>query len=105
MTTRTARLAGAVLAGGIGLLTLTGCGESLSCGPTSCTVTLDGAGAQVEVLNTTIRLGSVEDGRATIGVGEVSVSCAEGERVSAAGLSLECTTVSTEEVQLTASLG
>lgn len=106
-TTRIASLAGAVLAGGVGLLSLTGCSSSddFSCDTNSCTVTLDGSGAEVDLpIGPKIELGTVEDGRATISVGDARVSCAEGESVSAAGLVLECTSVSSEEVKLTASL-
>lgn len=107
-TTRNVRLAGAVLASGLALLPLTGCSftsENFSCDTNSCTVTLDGDGAEVDLpIGPTISLGSVEDGRASISVGGASVSCAEGENVSAGGLSLECTSVSGDEVKLTASL-
>jgi hypothetical protein len=107
-TTRTARLAGAVLAGGLGLLAVTGCSftsENFSCDTDSCTVTLSGDGAEVDLpIGPTITLGGVEDGRASISVGGASVSCAEGESVSAGGLALECTSVSDDEVKLTASL-
>lgn len=104
---RTARLAGAVLAGGVALLSLTGCssGDDFSCSARSCTLTLSGDGAKVDLpIGPTIRLGSVSGGRASISVGDSSVSCAQGESVSAAGLSLECTEVSDDEVKLTASL-
>ncbi|SEP02725.1 hypothetical protein [Trujillonella endophytica] len=107
-TTRIAPLAGAVLAGGLGLLALTGCSftsENFSCDTNSCSVTLDGSGAEVNLpIGPTIELGGVENGRASISVGGASVSCAEGERVSAGGLSLECTSISGDEVKLTASL-
>ena len=107
-TTRNARLAGAVLAGGLGLLPLAGCSfssENFSCDTNSCSVTLSGEGAEVDLpIGPTISLGSVQDGRASISVGGASVSCAEGENVAAGGLSLECTSVSGDEVELTASL-
>jgi len=107
-TTRTARLPGAVLAGGLTLLALTGCSftsDNFSCDTDSCTVTLSGDGAEVDLpIGPTISLGSVSDGRASISVGGASVSCAEGENVSAGGLSLECTSVTDDEVELTASL-
>ena len=107
-TTRNARLAGAALAGGLGLLSLAGCSfssDDFSCDTNSCSVTLNGSGAEVDLpIGPTIRLGSVEDGRASISVGGASVSCTEGENVSAGGLSLECTSVSDDEVELTATL-
>jgi hypothetical protein len=107
-TTRTARLAGAALAGSLALLPLAGCSftsENFSCDTNSCTVTLSGDGAEVDLpIGPTLTLGSVEDGRASISVGGASVSCAEGESVSAGGLSLECTSVSEDEVKLTATV-
>ncbi|MGY1747594.1 hypothetical protein [Blastococcus sp. SYSU D00695] len=107
-TTRNSRLAGAALAAGLGLLSLAGCSfssETFSCDTNSCTVTLSGTGTEVDLpIGPTISLGSVENGRASISVGGASVSCAEGESVSAGGLSLECTSVSDDEVKLTASL-
>lgn len=107
-TTRSARLAGAAFAGGLVLLPVTGCSfttETFSCDTDSCTVTLSGDGAEVDLpIGPTISLGSVSDGRASISVGGASVSCAEGEQVSVGGLSLECTSVSDDEVRLTASL-
>ncbi|MGY1772733.1 hypothetical protein [Blastococcus sp. SYSU D00813] len=107
-TTRTARLAGALLAGGTVLATVAGCSftsENFSCDTDSCTVTLSGDGAEVDLpIGPSIRLGGVQDGRASISVGGASVSCAEGESVSAGGLALECTSVSGDEVELTASL-
>jgi hypothetical protein len=108
MTTSRNALAGAVLAGGLGLLSLTGCSfssDEFSCDTNSCTVTLNGDGAEVDLpIGPTISLGSVEDGRASISVGGASVSCAEGESVSAGGLQLECTKVSDDEVKLSATL-
>ncbi|WP_409328554.1 hypothetical protein [Trujillonella humicola] len=107
-TIRTARLAGALLAAGAVLLSAAGCSftsQTFSCDTNSCTVTLDGDGAEVDLpIGPSIRLGGVQDGRASISVGGSSVSCAEGESVSAAGLTLECTSVSGDEVRLTASL-
>ena len=81
-------------------------GESgVDCTGNSCSVTLSGDGAEVDVLGNTISLGQVQDGRATIGVGEQEVSCTQGEEVSAGPLTLECTTVDPGGVTLTASLG
>jgi hypothetical protein len=78
--------------------------NSVDCSGMSCSVTLTGDG-QVNVLGNTIRLGAVENGRATLGVGDKSVSCAQGEDVSAGPLTLRCTTVTPDSVTLTASLG
>ena len=107
-TTRNARLAGILLTAGVGLLTVAGCSftsENFSCDTSSCSVTLSGDGAEVDLpIGPTISLGGVQDGRASINVGGAAVSCAEGESVSAGGLSLECTSVTDDEVQLSASL-
>jgi hypothetical protein len=108
MTMSRNALAGAVLAGGLGLLSVAGCSftsEKFSCDTNSCTVTLSGDGAEVDLpIGPTISLSSVQDGRASISVGGASVSCAEGESVSAGGLGLECTSVTEDEVKLSASL-
>ena len=47
----------------------------------------------------------VQDGRASLGVAGASVSCAEGESVGAGPLQLECTSVTDDAVEITASLG
>ncbi len=107
-TTRAVRLAAGALAGGVALLPLSACSftsNSFSCSGTSCTVSLSGEGSEVEVLGTTVTLGGIQDGRASLGVGGASVSCVEGETVNAGALSLECSSVSGDAVELTASLG
>jgi hypothetical protein len=78
--------------------------NNVDCSGTSCSVTLNSDG-RVDVLGKTITLGSIENGRATLSVGDDSVSCAQGEDVSAGPLTVTCTTVSTDSVTLTASLG
>lgn len=106
-TTSRARLSGGLLAGGLGLAALTGCSfgsENVSCSPSSCTVTLESSDAQVQVLGTTLAFDGTEDGRASLRVGSANVSCAEGENVSAGSLSLECSSVSADRIELTASL-
>jgi ferric-dicitrate binding protein FerR (iron transport regulator) len=80
-------------------------GTDVDCTGTSCELTLTGAGTEVEVLGATVSLGQVQDGRATISVGDRELSCAQGESVSAGPLTLECRTVSDQTVTLTASLG
>ena len=77
----------------------------VDCTGTSCSLTLTGDGAQADVLGTQVSLGTVQDGRATVRVGDREVSCSQGERVSAGPLTLECTTVAADAVTLTASLG
>ena len=107
-TSRPARLAAGVLAGGLTLLPLTACsfsGQNFSCSGSECTVTLTGSDAQVEILGTTLSFGGVQDGRASLNVGNAGISCAQGETVSAASLTLTCTTVEADSVELTASLG
>jgi hypothetical protein len=107
-STRIARTAAGLLAAGLALVPLTACSftsQNVSCTPKSCTATLSGDGAKAEILGTTLEFGGVQDGRATLGVGDASVSCAEGESVSAGPLSVTCTSVTDDAVELTASLG
>jgi len=107
-STPTYRRAAGLLAGGVALAALTGCtftSNNVSCSSSgTCTVKLSGDGAEAEILGTTLSLGKVENGRASLSVAGASVSCAEGESVSAGSLQLECTTVTDESVELTASL-
>jgi hypothetical protein len=107
-TTRPARLAAALLTGGLLLAPLAGCGfssDSVSCSGSSCSVTLSGDGASADILGSTLAFGGIQDGRATLSVGDHSVSCAQGESVDAGPLSLECTEVTDDSVKLTAKLG
>ncbi|MGY1825305.1 MULTISPECIES: hypothetical protein [unclassified Blastococcus] len=107
-TTRATRLAGGLLAGGLSLAALTGCSfssQNVSCSGGTCTVTLSGAGAEAEILGTTVSVGSVQDGRASLSVGGTSVSCAEGESVAAGPLELACSSVTEDSVELRASVG
>jgi len=102
----TTRFAAPLFAGAL-LLPLSACSFSangVSCSASSCTVTLSGDGAEAEVLGTTLSFAGVQDGRATLSVGGASVSCAEGESVSAGPLDLECSSVTDDSVELTASL-
>ncbi|MGY1633068.1 hypothetical protein ACI784_15310 [Geodermatophilus sp. SYSU D01186] len=106
-STRAPRLA-AALAGGLLLLPLSACSftsDNLSCSTSSCSVTLSSDGSQVDVLGTSLAFGGVQDGRAELRVGNASVSCAQGETVSAGPLTLECTSVQDDSVEVTASLG
>jgi hypothetical protein len=103
----TPRLAAVLLAGALVLVPVAGCSftsNGFSCSGSSCSVTLRGEGSEVDVLGTTLTLGSVQDGRASITVAGATVSCGEGENVTAGPLSLECTGVSGDSVELTASL-
>ena len=104
---RTARLATGLLAGGLVLAPLAGCSftsNNVSCTTSSCTATLSGNGAEAEILGTTVTFGGIQDGKASLSVGGASVSCAEGESVAAGPLQLECTSVTDEAVEITASL-
>ena len=102
------RLAAGLLAGALAAVPLAGCtlsSQNVSCMTNRCSVTLSGDGAEAEILGTTLTLAGVQDGRASLSVGNASVSCGEGENVTAGPLSLECTSVTEDSVELTASLG
>lgn len=127
---RSRRPAAAVLAGGLLLVPLAACtgdeattgasvltsasetvdsalgsaAENVDCSGDSCSVTLDSGSGDVEVLGTTIAYDGFDDGEATIRVGAETVSCAEGDTVSAGPLELECTTVDEDSLTLTATL-
>lgn len=73
----------------------------VSCSGSACTVTLAGS-SRLTVLGTTFSLTSIQDGRATLDVGGQSVSCAQGETVSAGGVSVQCTAVTADSVSFTA---
>ena len=106
-TTRPSRIAAGLVAGGLLIAPLTACtfgSNGVSCSTSSCTVTLSGEGAEADILGTTLTFGGVQDGRASLGVGGASVSCAEGESVTAGPLELQCSTVTEDSVELTASL-
>lgn len=107
-TTSRVRLAAGLLAGGLLLGPLAGCSvgsQNVRCSTSSCTVTLQGDGAEAEILGTTLSFGGIQDGRASLSVGSAEVSCSEGENVSAGPLRLECSSVTEDSVELTASLG
>jgi hypothetical protein len=108
-STPTTRRAAGLLAGGVVLAALTGCtftSHNVSCSSDgSCTAKLTGDGAEAEILGTTLSFGGTQDGRASLSVGGASVSCGEGESVTAGPLQLTCTSVTDDAVELTASLG
>ena len=107
-TTRLPRLAAGLLAGGLALAPLAGCSftsDNVSCTTSSCTATLSGDGAEAEIFGTTVTFGGVQDGRASLGAGGASVSCAQGESVGVGPLQIECTSVTEDAVEITASLG
>lgn len=97
----------ALLLAGV-LLPLSACSfgsNGVSCSASSCSVTLSGDSATADILGTTLTFGGVQDGRASLGVGSVSVSCAQGQTVAAGPLRLECSSVTADAVELRASLG
>jgi hypothetical protein len=107
-TTRVPRLAAGLFTGGLLLAPLSGCtftSDNVTCSGGTCTVTLSGDGAEVDVLGTTLTLGDIQDGQASLSVGGASVSCGEGETVSAGPLQLECSGITEDSVDLSASLG
>jgi hypothetical protein len=107
-TTRLPRLAAGLLAGGLALAPLAGCSftsGNVSCTTSSCTATLSGDSAEAEIFGTTVTFGGVQDGRASLGAGGASVSCAQGESVGVGPLQIECTSVTEDSVEITASLG
>jgi hypothetical protein len=104
----TRRPAAVLLAAGLALVPLAGCSfssDNVSCSGTTCTMTLSGDGAKADVLGSTVTLGSVKDGTATLGVGSTSVSCTEGQKVTAGPLELSCSKITDDAVTLKASLG
>jgi hypothetical protein len=106
-TSTAPRLAATLLAGAL-LLPLSACSFSshgVSCSTSSCTVTLSGDGAKADILGTTLSFGGVQDGKASLRVGDATASCGEGETVTAGPLQLKCSSVTGDSVELTASLG
>ncbi len=106
-TSTATRIAAPLLAGAL-LLPLSACSFSangVSCSTNSCTVTLTGESAEAEILGTTLSFGGVQDGRASLSVGGASATCGEGETVTAGPLELQCSSVTGDSVELTASLG
>jgi hypothetical protein len=103
---RPARLA---LAGGLLALPLgAACSftsDNVSCSGSQCTVKLEGNGASANILGNEIGFAGTQDGRAGLSLGDASVTCAQGESVSLGPLSLTCTTVTEDSVELTASAG
>jgi hypothetical protein len=106
--TSTTRAAAGLLAAALVLVPLSACSISsnnVSCTAGSCSVTLSGEGAEADILGTTLSFSGTQDGRAELTVAGTTVACAEGESVTAGPLSLECTSVDADAVELTASLG
>ncbi len=78
--------------------------NSVSCSGGQCTATLTGEGSEATILGTSLVFAGTQDGRATLAVGGAEVSCTAGESVSAGPLTLTCTTVEDDRVELTAGL-
>jgi hypothetical protein len=78
--------------------------SAVSCSISSCSLRLT-PGTTVDVLGNRVSLGGVQDGRASLGVGDRSVSCTQGQSVSAGPLTLTCSTVTAGQVVLSAGLG
>jgi hypothetical protein len=77
----------------------------VSCSGNSCSVTLSGDGAKAKVLGSTVGYAGTSNGVASVSVAGHSVSCSQGQSVTAGPLRLECTKVTDGSVELTASLG
>ena len=93
-------------AGVLLLLPLTACSsDNVDCSGTTCTVTLEGDGAKASILGNDLAFVGTENGEATVSVGDASVSCAEGESVTAGPLSITCTTITENSLELTAKAG
>ena len=65
---------------------------------------LAGGGSQVAVLGTTISFHGVQDGRATLRVGEQDVSCTQGQSVLSGSLRLDCAIVTDNRVEFTVAI-
>lgn len=107
-TSSRARTAAGLLTGALLLLPLAACqmnSDSVSCSGNSCSLTLTGNGAQAKVLGSTVGYAGTSNGQATVSVAGHSVSCTQGQSVSAGPLTLQCTKVTDTSVELTASLG
>jgi len=105
---RPARTAAGLLAGALALLPLTACSltsNNVSCSGNTCTATLKGEDAKASILGNDLVFAGTEDGKATLSVGDNSVSCSEGENVAAGPLSITCTTITEDSLELTAKLG
>ena len=87
-------------------LPLTACSsQNVSCSGSQCTATLSGSGAEATFFGNDLAFAGTKDGRATVSVGGTEYSCAEGESVSAGPLSLTCTSVTDDSLEVTAALG
>ena len=100
------RTAAGAAAGFLLVLPLAGCSSSnVDCSGRSCTATLSTDDAKASILGNDLAFAGVQDGKATLSVGDTEVSCAEGESVSAGPLSITCTSVTEDAVEVTAEVG
>lgn len=105
---RGARIAGIVAAGALAVAPLAACqvnSNGVTCSGKTCSVTLSGDGAKAKVLGSTVAFAGTEDGRATVTVAGHDVSCSQGQSVAAGPLHLECTKVTDDSVEFSATLG
>jgi hypothetical protein len=103
-----ARAATGLLTGALLMVPLAACqvnSDSVSCSGNSCSVTLSGDGAKAKVLGSTIGYAGTSNGQASLSVAGHTVSCSQGQSVSAGPLTLACTKVTDGSVELSASLG
>jgi hypothetical protein len=70
------------------------------CTDDECEVTLGGSGSQARVFGTWIALEHVDTGRATLRVGDVTISCAAGDVHALGRVELVCTSVDATSVQM-----
>jgi hypothetical protein len=98
-------LAIAALLAGLPLAACSAHSSATSCSGLTCAVTLNGSGADVDVLGQHLAFAGTQDGRASVRVGDRSASCTEGQTVSAGPLRLTCSQITADSVRLSASLG
>lgn len=79
--------------------------SATSCSGTTCTVTLNGQGADIDVLGQHLAFAGTQDGRASVSVAGRTVSCTDGQSVDAGPLTLTCSGITADSVTLTARLG
>ena len=103
-----ARSAAGLLTGALLLVPLTACqmnSDNVSCSGNSCSLTLTGGGAKAKVLGSTVGYAGTSNGQASISVAGHTASCSQGQSVKLGPLSLACTKITDQSVELTASLG
>jgi len=89
-------------------LPLAACSSTTSatgCSGVTCTVTLNGSGSTVDVLGQHLAFAGTQGDTATISIGDRRISCTQGQSVDAGPLTLSCSEVTADSVNLRASLG